>query len=88
MPRYQKFTDVATRVLDRGIRFREIAGNRQIVVSAVVPAEWSGDLKAGEVLFWSPILTNAALKRVAIRVPVSELQSVAAALPIEHIYDY
>ena len=88
MPRYQKFTDVATRVLGRGIRFREIAGNRQIVVSAVVPAEWSGDLKAGEVLFWSPILTNAALKRVAIRVSVFELQSVAAALPIEHIYDY
>ena len=74
MPRYQKFTDVATQVLGRGIRFREIAGNMQIVVSAVVPVEWSGDLKPGEVLFWSPILTNAALKRVAIRVPVSELQ--------------
>lgn len=88
MPRYQKFTDVATQVLGRGIRFREIAGNRQIVVSALVPVEWSGDLKPGEVLFWSPILTNAALKRVAIRVPVSELQSAIAALPIEHIYDY
>jgi hypothetical protein len=88
MPRYQRFTDAATQVLGRGIRFQEIAGNRQIVVSTVVPVEWSGDLKAGEVLFWSPIPTNAALKRVAIRVPVSELQSVAAALPVEHIYDY
>jgi hypothetical protein len=88
MPRYQKFTDAATQMLSRGIRFREIAGNRQIVVSAVVPAEWSGELKAGEVLFWSPILTNTSLKRVAIRVPVSELQSVTAAFPIEHIYDY
>ena len=28
MPRYQKFTEVAARVLGRGIRFREVAGNR------------------------------------------------------------
>jgi hypothetical protein len=88
MPRYQRFTDAATVALGRGILFREIAGNTQIVVSAVVSATWSGDLKAGEVLFSSPILTNRALKRIAIRVPVSELQSVTAALPIEHIYDY
>jgi hypothetical protein len=88
MPRYQKFTNAAILALGRGIRFREIAGNRQIVVSAVVPAAWSDDLKAGEVLFSSPILTNPALKRVALRVPVSELQSVTAVLPIEHIYDY
>jgi hypothetical protein len=88
MPRYQKFTEAATQLLSRGIRFSEIAGNRQIVVSAVVGAEWSGDLKGGEVLFSSPILTNAAQKRVAIRVPVSELQSVLAAVTIEHIYDY
>ena len=88
MPRYQKFTDVAIQVLRHGIRFREIAGNRQILVSAVVPAQWTGGLKTGEILFWSPILTNPALKRLAIRVPVSELQSVTAALPVEHIYDY
>jgi hypothetical protein len=88
MPRYQKFTEVATQVIGRGVRFREIAGNREIVVSAVVPSGWSGDLKSGEVLFWSPILTNAVLKRVAIRVPVSELQSVTAVLPVEHIYDF
>jgi hypothetical protein len=88
MPGYQAFTDSAREVLSRKARFIEIAGNRQIMVTAVVPSEWNYKLSQGELLFASPILTDAGYKRVAIRSPVSELQALNDEMPIKHIYDY
>jgi hypothetical protein len=88
MPRYQKFTDTAVELLRSGARFAEIAGNRQIMVTAVVPRRGKLQVPAGELLFASQILTDGLSERVALRVPVSELGTVLAKLPIEHIYDY
>jgi hypothetical protein len=88
MPRYQKFTPAAQQLLLRNARFVEIAGNRQIMVSAIVPREWSFQLTAGELLFSSDVLTNGSSKRVVLRVPVPDLGLVLGTLPVEHIYDY
>jgi hypothetical protein len=88
LPRYQKFTAAACRLLASGARFDEVAGNRQIMVTAVVPSDWRSPFSKGEVLFATGILTNPAFKRLAIRSRVEDLGEIAAAIPIEHIYDY
>jgi len=88
MPRYQKFTDAAGELLRAHTRFAEIAGNRQIMVTAVMPRDWDFQLPVGELLFSSEILTDRLSKRVALRVPVKDLGVVTGGLPVEHIYDY
>lgn len=88
MPRYQKFTGAAGQLLRGQAGFVEIAGNTQIMVTAVVPRDWSFQLPAGELLFSSGVLTDAQSKRVALRVPVAHLGAVADRLTIEHIFDY
>lgn len=88
MPRYQKFTEAAGQLLRAQARFAEIAGNKQIMVTAIVPRGWSFQLPAGEPLFSSELLTDGLSKRVAIRLPVEQLGIIADSLPIEHIYDY
>jgi hypothetical protein len=86
--RYQKFTDAAVQLLHAQARFIEIAGNRQIVVTAIVPRDWTFQLPVGELLFSSPLITNAASKRIVLRVPVEDLGQVSNRLTLEHIYDY
>lgn len=93
LPRYEEFREAVTRLGNKGVRFRAIAGNGDILVTALVPAGWSYDLKAGKVLFEKALLTDAAHKRIAIRAPVPALtdivrQLAAANNTVEHIYDY
>jgi len=88
MPRYRKFTDAAVRMLAGEARFVEIAGNRQVMVTAIVPADWSYSLPTGEMLFSSPLLTDRLSKRVVLRVPVADLGQLTGAMRVEHIYDY
>jgi hypothetical protein len=88
MPRYQKFTAVATRLLTSPARFLTIAGNRQIMLTAVVPRSWNFSLPVGEFLFSLDILTDPQSKRVALRMPVEKLDQITGLMEIEHIYDY
>jgi hypothetical protein len=88
MPRYQKFTETADQLLRAHARFAEIAGNRQIMVTAVVPGDWSFQLPVGELLFSSVVLTETPSKRVVLRMPVADLHIIMGGLPVEHIYDY
>jgi hypothetical protein len=88
MPRYRKFTEAAERLFRDNVRFVEIAGNRQVMVTALVSRDWNFAMPTGELLFASEMLTDASRKRVTLRVPVSNLGATANALTIEHIYDY
>lgn len=93
LPRYEEFREAVTRLGARGVRFRAIAGNGEILVTALVPAGWNYDLKEGKVLFEKPLLTDTARKRIAIRAPVPALTDIvrqlgAASNTVEHIYDY
>ncbi len=88
MPRYRKFTDAAGQLLRAQARFVEIAGNRQMMVTAIVPRDWSYPLPVGELLFSSEILTDTTRKRVALRVPVADLAAVFGSVNVEHLYDY
>jgi len=88
MPRYQKFTVAAKELLSTQARFVQIAGNQQIMVTAVVSRDWQFELPAGEFLFSRDVLTDRLSKRVVLRVPVAGLGAIVDGLAIEHIYDY
>lgn len=92
IPRYEGFTTYSLWLAAQGVDFREIAGNDgDVVVSLLVPDGWAA---AGvRVLFEQPILTRPGRKRVVFAVPVARLaaelrRAQAAAVVVEHVYDY
>jgi hypothetical protein len=89
IPRYQEFTTVAEWLAERDVHFVEIAGNDEILVSAIAPVGWA----EGSSAFSTPLATAPEWKRVAISTPVSQLHEVLNGLKrsgtrIEHVYDY
>jgi hypothetical protein len=93
LPRYEAFTQILPRLARQGVRFVEIAGNDEILVTTIAPQSWEYNLGNSQQLSAMPILTQPDRKRVAIRVPVSALHEIIReldrrAIPIEHIYDY
>jgi FAD/FMN-containing dehydrogenase len=93
LPRYDEFRDTVLRLVGKGVRFREIAGNEEILLTSLVPATWTYDLPAGRVLFEKPVLTDRQRKRIAISAPVRSLHEILRGLAdrtleVEHIYDY
>ncbi|MGA3206043.1 MAG: hypothetical protein ABSF12_26415 [Bryobacteraceae bacterium] len=93
IPRYQEFTTIAEWLADRDVHFVEIAGNDEILVSAIAPRNWTYNLTAGEEAFSSELATAPESKRVAISTPVGSLHKVVNELRnrgirVEHVYDY
>ena len=93
LPRYEEFRDVVLDMVKKGVRFSEISGNKEILVTCLVPAHWNYDLTSGKMLFERPILTDPSQKRIAIAAPVQTLHEILVSLmdmnvTIEHIYDY
>ena len=93
IPRYEAFTQLVPKLLKQGVRFVEIAGNDEILITAFAPRNWNYDLKDGTFLFAMPIPTDPKLNRIAVKVPVKSLHFVLAELErkdirLEHIYDY
>jgi hypothetical protein len=91
VPRYDAFMRYASALAKRRSAFREIAGNRSVIlVSVLAPRAWQAGT---EVLFTQPILTQPELKRVALVVPVASLAARLNALGasgarVEHVFDY
>ena len=94
LPRYDAFKDYATAVAVAGASFREIAGNRSVIlVSALVPDAWAAETPGTRLLFTQPLLTRPGTKRVALVVPVAGLADTLRGLhdsraALEHVYDY
>lgn len=93
IPRYEAFTQLVPRLTLAGLRFVEIAGNDEILITAFAPSTWTYDLPAGEFLFALPVLTQPGLNRIAVKAPVPELHLILNELPrrgvqLEHVYDY
>ncbi len=91
--RYEQFTLVVPRLTKAGLRFVEIAGNDEILLTAFASQAWRYDLSVGRGLFAVDVLTQPQRKRVAIQVPVASLHIALAELAqrgvtLEHIYDY
>jgi hypothetical protein len=94
IPRYEAFTNYANNVAQQGIDFREIAGNRSIIlVSLLGEQTWIPKVGIEKILLEQTILTEPSKKRVVATVSV---QTLAAALrdwskdkvQVEHVFDY
>src|SRR5690606_6488815 len=73
LPRYEAFRDSVGELVTLGGSFVEISGNDEILLSAVVPADWRYELPQGKVVFSREILTDPLKKRVGILAPVPAL---------------
>ena len=92
IPRYQEFTEIAGKLTKEKVRFVQIAGNSEIVVSTVVQ-NWRYDTPEERVLFTEKFLTRPDVNRVVLECRVSDLHLVLNDLAsrgyvVEHIYDY
>jgi hypothetical protein len=94
LPRYDDFKDHASALAGMGAGFVEIAGNRSVILlSALVPADWSSPVPDSRLLFTQPVLTQPGRKRVVLVVPVARLAETLRVLrdgghELEHVYDY
>jgi hypothetical protein len=97
IPRYEAFTRLVPRLVNDGVRFVEIAGNDEIMLTVLAPRDWKPGPDQGELLFSMPVLTRSGQARYAVRVPVAALHTVVGSLTrppagdavvLEHIYDY
>lgn len=93
LPRYEAFTQVALALHAQGVRFVNIAGNDEILLTAIAAAARSPDLSPARIVSRMALPTNASRVRLAVRVPVRSLHEVltrllAEGITIEHLYDY
>ena len=93
LPRNEAFTPLVTELVTEGVRFRDIAGNDEILLTVVAPSALDLRLEVGEILLKEPLLTNPAAARIAVKTPVKSLGTVVAdlkrsGLSIERLYDY
>jgi hypothetical protein len=93
IPRYQEFTTAALALIHDGVRFRQIAGNDLIVISAIAPSGWKNSVPDLQLLLAQPLLTDPGNTRIVLLCRVPELHNTLPelqhqGLKIEHLYDY
>jgi hypothetical protein len=92
-PRYQAYTDIVVALANRGRDMVEIAGNRRILVTALVPAGPLPALDGTRELFAVAIQSRPDRRRVGLDAQVDRLAVTIRALEragatVEHLYDY
>jgi hypothetical protein len=95
-PRYDGFRDAMARLAaaHTGARVKEIAGNGQIFVTGVAPADWTYHGSDAQVPYALLLPSDKTHKRVAIIIPARNLLDVLGELKeegrleIDHVYDY
>ena len=92
-PRYQAYTEVLVELARRGRDIVEIAGNREILVTALAPKAGVPQLAGAKSLFVAPIQSMPDKRRVGLDVAVDHLAATIRALEhagasVEHVYDY
>lgn len=93
IPRYHGFTVETPKLAHKGIQFVDIAGNKTILLTVVVPKEWEAP-KSAEIFYEWPVLTEPSKKRSALILPVSSLSdfleeiSDKQDIALDHIFDY
>lgn len=92
-PRYRDFTHILRRLAQRGADFVEIAGNDDIFITALVPAQADVPQLGGQLLITAPVAARAGWHRQGLLVKVADLASLARRLEsfggeLEHVYEY
>ncbi|MVA96999.1 hypothetical protein GN330_07030 [Nitratireductor sp. CAU 1489] len=90
--RYQVFTEMIPRLIASGVRFVEIGGNDDILVTVVSNDEIAVPAGA-RAIFAYQLPARPAVRRTGLAVPVRRLHAILPALAaagagLEHVYDY
>ena len=90
--RYEPFTAVVSTLTAQGARFRDVAGNRRMVITAIGSSAPAFDSEDARVLFAIEQLTSRN-QRFVIEARVDAIGGVLdavtrAGLTLEHLYDY
>ena len=93
LPPEPGFTRIVPGLVRQGVRFRDIAGNREIFLTVRAPRTWGPGLAPGRLVLAEPILTDPGRQRAGIATPVSSLHTVLASLErsgatLEQLYAY
>jgi hypothetical protein len=93
VPRGEAFAEIVSALARQGARFREIAGNDEILLTAWTRRGGGYDLEAGRVVLTEPVLTAPDAQRIAVAAPVRSLHVILAGLArrgvaLERLYDY
>jgi hypothetical protein len=93
LPGGEPFTRLMLDLHSRAVKFVSIAGNDDVLVTAIVPANQIPQTKPARVLTNLPVLTNPEKSRLALTVPVASLSDVMTTVlsnggHIERVYDY
>ena len=93
IPRFDAFTPTVVGLAKQGVRFRELAGNDEILLTAIAPSALDFRLATGRILLKEPLLTNPGATRLAVEAPVESLHAILADLEskgitLERLYDY
>ena len=94
LPRYDKFAAAVTDLARQGESFKEIAGNNSaILLTVMVPAAFNAHFENTQTVFTQPTSSDPATKRIALAIPVTDLNKLLIELDkqhvaIEHVFDY
>ncbi len=93
LPRYEAFTRAALALDAKGVRFVSVAGNDELLLTAIAARDMALPSGPAQTVATLPILTEPARARLAVRTPFSALHDTLATLRargaiIEHLYDY
>jgi hypothetical protein len=94
MPRYEAFTARTKILIGQGVRFLDVAGNDDILVTMLAPKSLKpSDIAGIVVLLDETLLTDATMRRIAVNVQLRALHDIVPRLEkmgatIEHVYDY
>jgi hypothetical protein len=93
LPRYEGFMMPAVALAHCGAEFREIAGNRSVIVVSVQGPEGAIAPAATELMLRQRIITEPGHERLVLIVPVAALAAMlnglaAEHMTLEHIFDY
>jgi hypothetical protein len=92
-PRYGAFTDIALALSRKGRVIREIAGNRMILLTALLPEGVAPAIPGATEMFAMPLTSRPGWRRVGYDVAVPSLTEVVQAfdrddIKIDHLFDY
>ena len=90
--RYQVFTDMIPRLISKGMRFVEIGGNDEILVTVLSNDEIALP-QGARLVFGYQLPAEPSVRRTGLTVAVRQLHTVlpaltAAGVRLEHVYDY
>lgn len=94
LPRYDKFNAGIIALAKEGKVFKEIAGNNSAILLTIIrPANELNQFTNAQVVFTQPISSDLTKKRVALAVPVLQLNKLLLQLDkdkikVEHVFDY